>query len=332
MRKGPLFLSVLAVAGLCFGQDLCKLPGQGSGFGSQTLTDADGVLDEIGKVVPFRSRSFKLFATLSPLVKQKGGAAAQLCNGVNGSERWIFYDPAYIDGIRKSGGDLSRYFVLAHETAHHVNGDTLLLDNVWPKDDEPESGLHGRCLGDAPRGEERRTAANVRFAGSAGRSKERVSIASGTARQSHGRLRIREQPDFTDADVDGNTAGMRLRRGFQRETGAHHEDAGHVPDRNRETDSHYRRSIPNAGRGLVVVDGYLRTDRIHRGYAGASGCDCLPIRTPKLQARRPPLWSNSKRKPRSRPGNSARRNRLLPLMYCANFDGDSAGGAPRVPA
>jgi hypothetical protein len=136
MRKGPLFLSVLAVAGLCFGQDLCKLPGQGSGFGSQTLTDADGVLDEIGKVVPFRSRSFKLFATLSPLVKQKGGAAAQLCNGANGSERWIFYDPAYIDGIRKSGGDLSRYFVLAHETAHHVNGDTLLLDNVWPKDDE----------------------------------------------------------------------------------------------------------------------------------------------------------------------------------------------------
>ena len=71
-----------------------------------------------------------------------GGASAKLC-GQYSNERWIFSDQAYIDRIKPSGGkgDLPRYFVLAHEAAHHVNGDKLYLGNTWTKDQELASRL-----------------------------------------------------------------------------------------------------------------------------------------------------------------------------------------------
>jgi len=69
-------------------------------------------------------------------VQQRGGAAAQLCGSAS-NERWIFYDQTYIDRIKPDPekSDLPRYFVLAHEVAHHINGDTL-LGNDWSKDQE----------------------------------------------------------------------------------------------------------------------------------------------------------------------------------------------------
>jgi hypothetical protein len=130
------FLLELAAAGMCVAQGLCSLPTQARGFAPPPSADAYTVLDTIGKVVPFQTRTIRLFPSSSALVKERGGAAAQLC-GDNSAERWIFYDPVYIDAVKPIGGksDLPRYFVLAHEAAHHINGDTL-LGNDWSKDQE----------------------------------------------------------------------------------------------------------------------------------------------------------------------------------------------------
>jgi hypothetical protein len=123
-----------ATPGICTAQDLCSLPAQAQGFAPPEDVDAYTVLDTIGKIVPFQTRTVSLWPSSSSLVRQRGGAAAQICNG---TQRWIFYDPAYIDAIKRREGksDLPRYFVLAHEAAHHVNGDTLNEGN-WNKDQE----------------------------------------------------------------------------------------------------------------------------------------------------------------------------------------------------
>jgi len=136
--RRPLLLLLLGLtaSASCFSQDLCSLPEQARGFAPPLDADAYTVLDAIGKVGPFATRTIKLFPSSNALVMQRGGAAAQLC-GHNANERWIFFAPEYIDAIRPNGGrsDLPRYFVLAHEAAHHVNGDTL-VENNWTKDEE----------------------------------------------------------------------------------------------------------------------------------------------------------------------------------------------------
>ena len=130
-----LLLGLAAGAG-CLSQDLCSLSEQARGFAPPRDADAYTVLDTIGRVVPFQTRTIKLFPTSNALVKQRGGAAAQLC-GHNANERWIFFDPDYVEAIKPNGGksDLPRFFVLAHEAAHHINGDTL-IGNDWTKDQE----------------------------------------------------------------------------------------------------------------------------------------------------------------------------------------------------
>src|SRR5690242_8580994 len=90
------FMLVMALGSRCFSQDLCSLSSKARGFAGPLNADAYTVLDTIGKVVPFNTRTIKLFPSSNALVKQKGGAAAQLC-GDGGTERWIFFDPTYID-------------------------------------------------------------------------------------------------------------------------------------------------------------------------------------------------------------------------------------------
>jgi len=135
-KRQFLWVLGLAVGSLCFSQDLCSLSSKGRGLARPSYADAYAVLDTIGRVVPFETRTIKLFPSSDALVKQRGGAAAQLCGNIS-DERWIFFDPDYIDAIKPHGGesDLPRYFVLAHEAAHHINGDTL-VGNKWSKDQE----------------------------------------------------------------------------------------------------------------------------------------------------------------------------------------------------
>ena len=68
------------------------------------------------------------FPSSDARVKGQGGAAAQMC-GPAGRDRWIFYDETYIASRMESGdkkNELVWRFVLAHEVAHHVAGDTTL--------------------------------------------------------------------------------------------------------------------------------------------------------------------------------------------------------------
>jgi predicted metalloprotease len=52
---------------------------------------------------------------------KKRGAAADICNM---NQRWIFYDTDFVDDIRTKGNsDWPKYFVFAHEVAHHFNND-----------------------------------------------------------------------------------------------------------------------------------------------------------------------------------------------------------------
>lgn len=130
-----LILLLLIASGDCFSQDLCSLLEGGRGLAARPDASAFEVLDTIGKVVPFETHTIRLQASSSALVKQLGGAAAKLCG--HPTERWIFFDQAYIDEIKPKDGksDLPRYFVMAHEAAHHINGDTL-QGNTWSKDQE----------------------------------------------------------------------------------------------------------------------------------------------------------------------------------------------------
>jgi hypothetical protein len=118
--------------GNCLAQDLCSLTTGARGFYASRNDDAFKVLDTIGKVIPFQTRTLMILQSSDRLVRERGGAAAEICN--NGTQRWIFYDPQYIESIRDSS-DLARYFVLAHEIAHHINGDTLNEGN-WNRDQE----------------------------------------------------------------------------------------------------------------------------------------------------------------------------------------------------
>lgn len=135
LRLRFLFFSALTFSGSCFSQNLCSIPANGHGFSPPQSQDAYAVLDAIGQVVPFETRTIKLFPSSDILVTQKGGAAAKLCDGIGGTERWIFFDPKYIESLKTYGGnDSPRYFVLAHEAAHHINRDTLAQN--WTKDQE----------------------------------------------------------------------------------------------------------------------------------------------------------------------------------------------------
>jgi hypothetical protein len=116
MLRAICCLSLSAV-GMCFAAD--RDPCTVSKLNASTASY--DMLEKIAIVVPFDRQSYFLYESQDPLVK--GRAVARLCGG---TEKWILYDPAYIDSIRQKDGnsDLPFYFVLAHEVAHHVRDHT----------------------------------------------------------------------------------------------------------------------------------------------------------------------------------------------------------------
>jgi hypothetical protein len=118
-----IFCLCILCTGLCFAQDrdpctVQKLSGR----------DAYAILEKIAAVVPFDPQSFFLYESQAQVVK--GRAVSRMCNG---SERWILYDPEYVESIRQKDGNsnVPFYFVLAHEAAHHILGHTLLDEHDW---------------------------------------------------------------------------------------------------------------------------------------------------------------------------------------------------------
>jgi len=127
---------VMAAPELCRAQDLCGLTSGAVGFSLPSNPDAKSALDLIGRTAAIDTGNIRLRESSSELVRKKGGAAAQLC-GPGGAERWIFFDPAYVRKISGAAGGsaLPEFFVLAHETAHHASGHTM-LNADWNKDQE----------------------------------------------------------------------------------------------------------------------------------------------------------------------------------------------------
>lgn len=65
-----------------------------------------------------------LLPSSNPLVSKR--AAAEACD--QGTARWIFYDEAYMSSLSPN----ARNFVLAHEAAHHITGDSVNTHS-WSK-------------------------------------------------------------------------------------------------------------------------------------------------------------------------------------------------------
>ncbi len=81
---------------------------------------AEEILVRLSREAGFNPKSYPLRDARDPDLKLQG-TAAQTCN-VN--QRWIFYDADFVEQIRiKGDSDWPKYFVFAHEVAHHFNND-----------------------------------------------------------------------------------------------------------------------------------------------------------------------------------------------------------------
>ena len=111
--------TALAITQACAAQDqLCDLIKKTQGFAPPAAPEAYTFLDRVGKVIGTPTE-VRLFPTSSTLVSKR--AAAQLC-GSGQTERWVFYDGAYLHSLSPN----ARNFALAHEAAHHLAGDSLI--------------------------------------------------------------------------------------------------------------------------------------------------------------------------------------------------------------
>lgn len=111
MRPAGVCAAAVLAGCLCFGQEICGLQKL------RPKPEASAALDEISAAVGFDPGTILLYASSDARVRAKGGAMSLVCPVPvgNGEERWIVYDPTLIQG------ELPRDFVLAHETAHHIN-------------------------------------------------------------------------------------------------------------------------------------------------------------------------------------------------------------------
>jgi hypothetical protein len=102
-------------------QNYCSLLDQPTAVGANPSNQtADEILRKLSNVAPFNIESIKLRDARDVDLK-KQGAAAEVCNR---HERWIFYDPDFIEQIQTKGRSYwPTYFVFAHEVAHHFNND-----------------------------------------------------------------------------------------------------------------------------------------------------------------------------------------------------------------
>jgi hypothetical protein len=118
-RFALLALTLAAIP--CVAQDYCGLLNQPTAVGANPPSaTAEQILKVLSDTAPFNYDSIKLRDARDIALKTQG-AAAQICN-IN--QRWIFYDPDFVEQIRTKGqSDWPRYFIFAHEVAHHVNND-----------------------------------------------------------------------------------------------------------------------------------------------------------------------------------------------------------------
>jgi len=117
---------LLATVPSCFAASLCDLIDDGGailGF-SPASSNARAIIDDLGTYGSFSTETIKLQPSTDARVRSVR-AAAQLCK--QGKVRYIFYDPDFIKGIESRPKEQSwaGYFIIAHELAHHINGDTL---------------------------------------------------------------------------------------------------------------------------------------------------------------------------------------------------------------
>jgi len=96
-----------------------KLCSMMSGFSSEN--EAHSVLDELLEVVHWE-KNF----VMAPCSGVDNACAVNV-NGI----RYIFYNPSFMESMDNQGGDVTGYFILAHEIAHHIllhSKDLLLID------------------------------------------------------------------------------------------------------------------------------------------------------------------------------------------------------------
>jgi hypothetical protein len=114
----------ITIATHCGAQDYCGLLNKPHAVGAlPPNVTADQILRKLSDIASFNSDTFHLHADSDDgdLVAQ--GTAAQTCFK---NQRYIFYNPAFVDQIRtKAGNDWAKLFVFAHEVAHHFNNDPL---------------------------------------------------------------------------------------------------------------------------------------------------------------------------------------------------------------
>jgi hypothetical protein len=119
-----LLMAVLPV----FGQQrsYCDLvPQIGSVGALPAHSAADDVIDDLiknGAQIDTRN-GFRAVGDSTDKDLRQQVAAAEICNA---TDRYIFFSLPAIEGMQKSGAGWAKYFVLAHEIAHHINGDTLV--------------------------------------------------------------------------------------------------------------------------------------------------------------------------------------------------------------
>jgi hypothetical protein len=113
----------LIAAGVCLGQgSFCGLADRDQAV-SFLPSSAQEIIADLADIASFDPRSFHLLGVRDAELKTRV-AAAQVCNV---RERYIFYDPDSMEEIRTKGAGSywPKYFVFAHEVAHHVNNDAL---------------------------------------------------------------------------------------------------------------------------------------------------------------------------------------------------------------
>lgn len=128
------WLLPLAGAISCMGQSVCELNKV------RARTEAYVVLDNVVRSgYRLNRQSIQLFESSDPVVQ--GRAISLLC-GPLANERWIVYDPDYVEASkqRDGGSDDALYFLLAHEAAHHLNNDTK-PGGEWSKSQELDADL-----------------------------------------------------------------------------------------------------------------------------------------------------------------------------------------------
>ncbi|MFZ0771998.1 MAG: SUMF1/EgtB/PvdO family nonheme iron enzyme [Candidatus Sulfotelmatobacter sp.] len=132
MRPHLLLLCIgLAIVSACAAQvDLCPLLSAyqgGGGLPDPAAQEARIFLDSVDRVVGAPT-GILLLPSSSALVRKR--AAAQVCGSAR-TERWVFYDEAYLSSLSPN----ARHFVLAHEAAHHISNDSAHASS-WSKEME----------------------------------------------------------------------------------------------------------------------------------------------------------------------------------------------------